>query len=806
MTNAPIYQSRLGDRPVGQTPLRNANTAASYGAGVGEALQSVGGAASRWQEVLDLRNKIEGDTRVRERTESYRARTRDVVAGFKQETGMNAVAQREGTTERLERVRQEEAAKIKNPREREEFLRATSDIAMGRADDITNQASAESRKAATDSLKATTSGYQEDALDHYNDPDKFEDNLAKAVASQAELAALTGVPQSVVDRAGEELVMETLTQRAVLMAASDPEAAMQYIESEDRLSAEKKQAVKDLLAPAVQGDRIDRWMSQFMKTGGGGGSFMDTTRSRESNGNPNAQNPNSTAGGLYQYIDETWDESVALAASAGALPPEYAGMSVSELRAAKMDPELQTAVMAFDEKRYEDVIRASGGEVTNQNKYLMHHFGMGAGGAILRTMQTNPGKAVADIYRENGWNWDAVVSANPGVSYNMTAGELMAYTGAHIGEGGGVQFDFAGAYSFAQTIEDPADRAAFVAQVEAREATEAKRRRAETGQVLDEASQRYLETGNGELSMGEQLKLGLDGTNTFREMVARNESGKLVTDMSTFSVLTQMANSPDPNVRRQFAEEGSIEPYMSRLSQQDYRAFTEQRALVRAELEGVAITDAQKEQNPALAVPVKPEHRTNIGRHLDRVGVKGGEKNAEKRALAEYQMETRLRQQMIDFYRAEKREPTEAEVDDMIYAQTLQIAPGGVFGSPAMMFQFDSLPDGAVAQPAIEYDSIPATARVEVTQRLATVLGRTPTPEEVAQAYVNSTLIKGQLAPVPLDTLEVPVEVFVYGNQLGIAEDELRMHWETYVNRVAAGEIDPNEYPFVPAPTGPQPR
>jgi hypothetical protein len=169
-------------------------------------------------------------------------------------------------------------------------------------------------------------------------------------------------------------------------------------------------------------------------------------------------------------------------------------------------------------------------------------------------------------------------------------------------------------------------------------------------------------------------------------------------------------------------------------------------------------------------------------------------------------METRLRAQMIDFWQENKREPNEREVDDMIYAQTLQVTPGTMMSDGKMLFQYDTLADGEMPKPFVDYDDVPTAAREELTRKLAVALGRTPTPDEVAQAYVNSTLIKGREAPVPLDSMEMPVEVFVYGNQLGIGEDELRQHWETYVNQVAAGLVDPDEYPFVPPATGPIPR
>jgi hypothetical protein len=804
MTNAPIYKSQIGDRPVGQTSLRNYDTKESFGSEVGDAMKSVGAAALEVRSALQLRDELAGETRVREGRERLRENTRTAVGDAANATGLNAKVAGEKALERLERMRQEEAAKFTNPREREKFLQDTEALAMSRADDIYKNMTAQEKQATIDGYQAGVTGYQEDALDHFNDDAKFEEDLASAVAEQERLGALTGVAPETMERANEALVMETLSQRAVLMAASDPEAAAQYIENEERLSATEKQKVKDLLAPAVQGARVESWMSQFIKTGSGGssGSFLETTMTRESGGNPNAQNALSSAGGLFQYTDGTWKQSVAAASASGALPPEFAGMSQSELVAAKMNPDLQMAVMKYDEVRYEQLIEATGAPINNVNKYLLHHFGMGAGPAILRELQANPGASVASVYKAIGADWSGVVSANPGVSYNMTVSELHAYAGRHIGEGGAtVEFDFGAAYSFAQTIADPKDRAAFLAQVEQREATEAARKRATSGAVIDDASERYFTTGDSTLTLQEQIALGIDGTNVFREMVSRNETGKLVTDPEVYGMLRDMQLSQDLATRKDFAAEGSIEMYRDRLSAADYRALSDARSAARGELEGIAITEDQIAKNPALAVPVKSEDRTAIGRHLDRVGVKGGEKNAQERAKAEYQMELRLQQQKIDFWNENKREPTTPEIDDMIYAQTLNITPDTMFGGPKMLFQYSDLQDGETPKPFIEYDDVPAEARAELTRKLSVALGRTPTPEEVAQAFVNRTLIRGQEAPVPLDSMELPVAAFVYGNMMGMSEDELRMHWETYVNDVAAGLINPEEEPFASLPT-----
>jgi soluble lytic murein transglycosylase-like protein len=58
------------------------------------------------------------------------------------------------------------------------------------------------------------------------------------------------------------------------------------------------------------GGNVDSWVSQAIKQTGVGDDWEPALKwiiSKESSGNPNAQNPNSTAYGLMQFLDDTWD-------------------------------------------------------------------------------------------------------------------------------------------------------------------------------------------------------------------------------------------------------------------------------------------------------------------------------------------------------------------------------------------------------------------------------------------------------------------------------------------------------------------
>ncbi len=122
--------------------------------------------------------------------------------------------------------------------------------------------------------------------------------------------------------------------------------------------------------------------------------YLPRTAMIESSGNPRAQNPNSSAGGLFQFIDSTWGK--------------YGG------GASKFDPAAATdaaARLARDNQQY--LTRTLGRDVTPAELYLAHQQGAGGAAKIL----SNPDAAASSIV---GGKAVALNGGTPG----MTAGDL----------------------------------------------------------------------------------------------------------------------------------------------------------------------------------------------------------------------------------------------------------------------------------------------------------------------------------------------------------------------------------------------
>lgn len=141
------------------------------------------------------------------------------------------------------------------------------------------------------------------------------------------------------------------------------------------------------------------------------GDYLNYAKQRESGGNPNAQNPNSSASGLFQFIDSTY------------LP--YArqmnpGVSEGALLAKKNDPAMQQAIMERFTNDNISKLQQNGIEPTNGSAYLSHF--LGSQGA-LKALLADPATPIDQVVNPKA------IQANPNVFKNVrTAGDLLNWS------------------------------------------------------------------------------------------------------------------------------------------------------------------------------------------------------------------------------------------------------------------------------------------------------------------------------------------------------------------------------------------
>lgn len=123
-------------------------------------------------------------------------------------------------------------------------------------------------------------------------------------------------------------------------------------------------------------------------------SYYNRLAGIESSYNPNAQNPNSSAGGLFQFIDSTWS-------NVGSGSKFGTGNNVAD------------AIASFTKDNFSGLSRALGRSPTQGELYLAHQQGLGGATKLL----SNPSALATSVV-----GYDAVINngGNPG----MTAGQF----------------------------------------------------------------------------------------------------------------------------------------------------------------------------------------------------------------------------------------------------------------------------------------------------------------------------------------------------------------------------------------------
>lgn len=154
------------------------------------------------------------------------------------------------------------------------------------------------------------------------------------------------------------------------------------------------------------------------------GAYLDKVIQPESGGNPNAKNPNSSAGGLLQFTDDSWLKTIK-----AARPDLAQGKTDAQLLALKMDPTLNKEMGV----PYTQANLARLGELgIPQNEatgHLAHWFGPDGASTLLHAPQATP----------IGKLFDADLLARNKLNPNTPAGDLIR---SEVGKFGLKSIDF----------------------------------------------------------------------------------------------------------------------------------------------------------------------------------------------------------------------------------------------------------------------------------------------------------------------------------------------------------------------------
>lgn len=167
-------------------------------------------------------------------------------------------------------------------------------------------------------------------------------------------------------------------------------------------------------------------------------------------------------------------------------------------------------------------------------------------------------------------------------------------------------------------------------------------------------------------------------------------------------------------------------------------------------LQSEAIADKRKATQKGItyssAFKLATDQLEAIG--LTTTGKTGGDRDETAARIGMFQ--NSLATLLDEFFKANEREPTEAEVQDMVNRLLLPVViktpknfwslnPLDVFGGTdnrdGYLFEAGSRPDKATVEIAVKYEDIPLDLRRGISVDLERELGRKPSPEEVADVY-----------------------------------------------------------------------
>lgn len=146
-------------------------------------------------------------------------------------------------------------------------------------------------------------------------------------------------------------------------------------------------------------------------------SLVDKIIGVESGGDPNARNSRSSAAGLGQFIDSTWENMISK------YRPDIQG-SREEILGLKTDPQLSRQMTEAYAAENGAILSKAGHQATPGNTYLAHFAGPQGAVSVLSASPDTPVSAILT---------PGAISANPFLK-GMTAGDLQGWAARKVGD------------------------------------------------------------------------------------------------------------------------------------------------------------------------------------------------------------------------------------------------------------------------------------------------------------------------------------------------------------------------------------
>lgn len=767
------YQQQVRSRPAARQDLNVRPTAAAFGADIGRGLQQVGQGLADVGDAVAARNALTAENDAREGVNRFRERARQLrynpETGYLNQTGTNALSSRAAYEEQLAKARAD-VARTMSPQARREYDRLSQSIEDGAREEFIRHDSSQLRAVTNAEGQATVAGFLDEAMLNYNNPERFNEFLGRAIQEQNRIAALNGWSPEAAAQARRELVSGTHAGVAMRMAdegVGGASRANDYLnEHREQLTAEDRAKVDSIVRPLLRRDRARTWVGDQVRASGrpnqnytqnGGGpagvtapnriaeihalttdAYSRETRRRESgspDGRLDAAASTSSARGPYQFIEGTWLRMVDRLREQGGAPwadgmsrqeileMRWTGGSMSDrpdlVRAA--NDEVFTEFRKFGREH----LRANGFEATPQNEYLLHIFGESGGINVLRA---SAGARMESVIGDTAARNNNLIGVTAGQYRQRLA---RAYGNPSEPSPNGEDHDFAHLYRQAMTIEDPDERAAVLDELDTRRQIFERANSLERQGAFDELYQRGNETGNWDLTASDRMTLGAELSAAFTQAAQNAMRGIQNTDAVTYSDLKDLAiSNPEEFINTDLG-------FYRGENQLDDSAYKEMRDLqraVRAQLDG-------REQEAQAALDnlntfqafdqVAPIYENIVGYDPKDPNKK------QKEQVIQFREQLRMRMEQY-VMENDGRAPGQSALQQMALEllTAVQLGQrGGMFSSTQDSFLFDMdrirEPGADVRIPRTEHSEIPATVRDTLDAYVYSVYGEDISPEDL---------------------------------------------------------------------------
>lgn len=716
MPVVPQYQPSVANRPIHQQGINVNATADDMGAAIGRGMQGLAAGVSQMGDAVARVRELEDIAKAKEADNELAAWDREAKYGengFMTLEGKAAVDSRSDYEKRLA-DKQREIGKGLSPSAQQKYSQASQARVNSSLDQSIIHTAQSRKKWFADASTARIDTFAEDALAGYQNPDLVTKNIAAGQAELRSMGELQGWDADTLKNREVEFISGVHKNIALRMAQTDPVAAKKYADSnKTMLTGPHQTDLEGVFAPLIIDEEAKRHANEFFD----GGKVPPTK---------------------FAAADLPQQAYSLLGVIAGTEAPDYRTMNGGE------------KITDFSDHPRR---RGAGGTTTASGRYQF------VKGTWDRTAAAIGAKDFSPENQDRGawWLAQADYKSRTGRELNddLAAGRYAdirnglaptwegiaklsnAQFAARMSKASGVAVS-ADPTAFLDGISNPAVRDATTQRIKAITSVREAQAKAQMDALKSQAFG-FVDAGTSPDAIPAEIRAQLgreEMSGLWSYFEARAKSGQPTTDDKTLYDLQSMY-AEDPAA---FADIDMFK-YRDRLSNEDWKqvngwrqsALTDER---KAREDGMTITAAFSQAQTQLEA---------LG--ITTVGVDGSKRQTQAARIAEFN--NALSRQMQEFKTAEKKNPTQIDIQSMINRMLLPVVIeeeksmwnptktpwSSTSRREGFLFEAGKIGDGLSVDVAVEYQDIPVDLRRGISTRLETELGRKPSEDEIVTEY-----------------------------------------------------------------------